>query len=84
MRSLSAGETRPEALNASNERAAVSAARTPASIPLLGRAERSIRYRLARRRGDRKVEEAAQESQTLSDEVFEWIQDDDEFFRRFL
>jgi hypothetical protein len=74
-------QTRPAA---EYRRAAVSAAKIPASIPLVGRAERSVRFRIARRRAERSVEASAQQSQTLSDEVFEWIQADDEFFRRFL
>jgi len=74
-------QTRPAA---ELRRAAVGAARIPASIPLLGRVERSVRYRLARRRAARNIETSAREGQDLSDEVFEWIQHDDEFFRRFL
>jgi hypothetical protein len=69
---------------AETRRAAVAAARTPAWIPVVGRAERSLRYRLARRRAERTIDEQARDAQDLSDEVFSWIESDDEFFRRFL
>jgi hypothetical protein len=56
----------------------------PASVPVLGKLERSARYRLARRHERRKVDELAAESQKLSDEVFSWIETDDDFARRFM
>lgn len=69
---------------AAARRAAVDAARIPAGVPVLGRVERSVRYRLARRRAEHGIEETARSSQTLSDEVFGWIETDDEFYRHFL
>ena len=51
---------------------------------MLGRAERSVRSRVARRNADRRVEAAAQESELLSREVFGWIQTEPDFYRRFL
>jgi hypothetical protein len=65
-------------------RAAVAAARTPEWVPIVGRAERSMRYRLARRRVERAIDEHARDAQDLSDEVFGWIESDDDFYRRFL
>jgi hypothetical protein len=64
-------------------RAAVSAARIPPRVPVLGRLERSIRYRIADRRAVRAVERAASESEALSEEVFCAIEQDPEFYRRF-
>ena len=58
-------------------------ARIPASVPVLGRAERSVRSRLARRNADRRLDAAARESERLSQEVFGWIQTEPEFYRRF-
>jgi hypothetical protein len=65
-------------------RAAAARARTPAWVPVLGRVERSLRYRLAERRHRQELARHADEGQRLSDEVFGWILDDDEFYRRFL
>jgi hypothetical protein len=64
-------------------RAAPDRALTPAWVPLLGRAERSLRYRLAGRRHQRDLERHADEGRRVSDEVFNWILEDDEFYRRF-
>jgi hypothetical protein len=67
-----------------SRRQAVRDARIPIWVPVAGRAERSVRYRLARRRAERDVDTNAARSQTLSDEVFGWILEDDEFYRRFV
>jgi hypothetical protein len=56
----------------------------PAGIPVLGRAERSLRYRIARRRHEHDVERQVAAGRELSGEVFEWIETDDEFYRRFM
>jgi hypothetical protein len=64
-------------------RDAVAAAVIPESVPLLGRLERSVRYRLARRRAGAAIDEYADRSQTLSDEVFSWIEQEHDFVRRF-
>ncbi len=63
---------------------AVNAAVIPAAIPLLGRLERSLRYRVARRRADREIDAYADRSQALSDEVFAWIETEPDFYRRFI
>jgi hypothetical protein len=55
----------------------------PASIPVLGRLERSLRYRVADRRHREDLARTADAGQQLSDEVFGWIVADDEFYRRF-
>jgi hypothetical protein len=65
-------------------RAASGAAVTPGWVPVLGRAERSARYRVARRRHRRDVERSVEAGRRLSDEVFGWIETDDEFYRRFV
>ncbi len=65
-------------------RDAVAGARIPAGVPVLGRLERSARYRLASRRGARAIADYAARSQALSDEVFGWIEADDEFYVRFM
>jgi len=56
----------------------------PSWVPLAGRAERSLRYRAAKRAYDRTVAEYARQSQQLSDEVFGWIESDPDFCQRFL
>ena len=65
-------------------REAVSAARLPESMPLLGRAERSLRYRIARRQAARALESTTAEHAQISEEVFSWIREDPEFYRRFI
>ncbi len=52
-------------------------------VPVLGRLERSARYRLAGRRHRARVAEATDAAQQLSDEIFHEIETDDEFYRRF-
>jgi hypothetical protein len=74
-------QTHP-AIEAMRERARRT--RVPASVPLLSSVERSLRFRLAQRRMKRELAEGADEHRALSDEVFEWILTDDEFYRRFL
>jgi hypothetical protein len=59
-------------------------ARIPAGVPVLGRAERSLRYRIARRRHRREIERRIEAGRELSAEVFSWIESDDEFYRRFM
>lgn len=65
-------------------RASVSKAVIPAGVPVLGRVERSVRYRLAERRESKEMTEYLDETQQQSDEVFGWIRDDDDFFLRFM
>jgi hypothetical protein len=52
-------------------------------VPVLGRVERSARFRLAQRRHRRRLADAAESAQQLSDEVFASIETDDDFYRRF-
>ncbi len=52
-------------------------------VPVLGRVERSARFRLAQRRHRRRLADAAASAQQLSDEVFASIETDDDFYRRF-
>ena len=67
------------------ERARTTAARTriPASVPLLGRAERSWRYRRAMHRYEQEVAAGAAAERALDDEVFAALSVDDDFARRF-
>lgn len=67
------------------DRARSAATRTviPAGIPLLGRAERSLRYRAAMRRYEREVAAGAEADRALAEEVFEALRVDDDFARRF-
>lgn len=65
-------------------RSAPARARTPEWVPIISRAERSARYRIAQRRHRHDLAQHADHGQRLSDEVFGWILEDDEFFRRFL
>jgi hypothetical protein len=78
---LSALQHRPAA---EAQRTSIDGAVVPASVPILGRAERSVRYRLAKRRIARELDALAAEGQELSDEVFSWIENDEEFYRRFI
>jgi hypothetical protein len=64
-------------------RSAPGRAVTPEWVPVLGRAERSARYRIAQRRHNQDLAQHADDGQRLSDEVFASIRDDDEFYRRF-
>lgn len=64
-------------------RSAPERAVTPSWVPVVGRLERSARYRLAGRRHHRDLARHADAGQRLSDEVFRWILEDDEFYRRF-
>ncbi|MGZ4688928.1 MAG: hypothetical protein ACXWAY_04820 [Acidimicrobiia bacterium] len=73
-----------ELVGNSEVRAAPTKAKIPASVPVLGRAERSVRHRVARRIADRRLDALADQSEELSREVFGWIQTDPEFYRRFL
>jgi hypothetical protein len=65
-------------------RDSVDAARVPASVPVLGRLERSVRYRVARRAQQRTSTQRADADRRRADEVFAWIRNGDEFSRRFL
>ena len=65
-------------------RAATASALLPARVPVLGRLERSLRYRVARRNETRRMAEYLDATQRQSDEVFTWIQTDDDFYQRFL
>ncbi len=62
---------------------AASGARTPTWVPVIGRAERSIRYRLADRQHRQQVSTLATQARDLAEDVFREIETDDEFFRRF-
>lgn len=62
---------------------AASKAVTPAWVPVLGRAERSARFRFADYRHRRHVTGLAEQSRDLADGVFRRIETDDEFFRMF-
>ena len=64
-------------------RTATERAVTPSWVPLLGRAERSLRYRSAKRGYERTIAAYAARSQQLSDEVFADLAADSEFYRRF-
>jgi len=55
----------------------------PAGVPLLGRAERSLRYRAAMRRYEQEVAAGAEADRALAEEVFEALRVDDDFARRF-
>ncbi len=84
-----AGSRRPVTFQAGLQgrkemRLAAGQAKIPASVPLLGRAERSARYRLARRRHKRRIAEYADQGQLLSDQVFQSIENDDDFYRQFV
>jgi hypothetical protein len=59
-------------------------ARVPASVPVIGRLERSARFRIARYRQQRAQARAVLETRDISDEVFRAIETDDEFYRRFV
>lgn len=65
-------------------RAATKKAIIPESVPVLGRLERSLRYRLATRQQAEVLDDYARQSLELSDEVFEWIKHDDNVADRFL
>ena len=65
-------------------RVATAAARIPASVPLLGRAERALRYRIAHRAEQRAMTRYLAASEERSDEVYRWICDDDHFHLRFV
>jgi hypothetical protein len=66
------------------DRAATQRAVIPESVPLLGRLERSVRYRLATRKQTRELDDYAEQSEELSDQVFDWILHDDNVADRFL
>jgi hypothetical protein len=65
-------------------RSARDAAIIPKSIPVLGKVERSIRYRIAQRREGRELSAEVDAGQQLSDEVFGWIEADENFYERFM
>jgi hypothetical protein len=60
---------------------AASDARTPAWVPVVGRVERSARYRLADYRHRKQLSGLAGQANTSSDEVFRKILTDDEFYK---
>lgn len=55
----------------------------PPEVPLLRRAERYVRLKLANRRYNFQRSRAQRRAKRLSEKVFQWILDDDEFYRRF-
>lgn len=63
---------------------AASDARTPAWVPVVGRAERSVRYRVADYRHRRQVSTLASEARDVAEDVYRQIETDDEFYRQFL
>jgi hypothetical protein len=65
-------------------RAATENAVIPNSIPVLGRLERSARYRIATRKQARELDAYAKKSADLSDQVFDWVLHDDNVADRFL
>ena len=65
-------------------RAATGKAIIPESVPVLGRLERSLRYRLATRKQAQVLADYAKHSEELSDMVFTWIEQDDNIADRFL
>lgn len=69
---------------AARVRAARDAAIVPAGVPLLGRLERSLRYRLGRRREHEALEVELDRIDAQSAEVFGWIRDEVDFPARFL
>lgn len=56
----------------------------PARVPVLGRAERSLRYRVAMRRYAREVMSIADADRRLADQVFAALCTDDRFFETFI
>jgi len=62
---------------------AASAARTPAWVPVIGRVERSARYRLADFRQRQSVSRLVLETRDQADDVFRAIETDNDFFHRF-
>jgi len=56
----------------------------PAGVPVLGRAERSLRYRVAMRRYAREVTSIADADRRLADQVFAALCTDDRFFETFI
>lgn len=75
---------RVDLLTREQRRNATAGAVIPASVPLLGRAERSARYRIAGLRRRRELTRHARASRRISEEVFRRIEHDDEFYREFL
>ncbi|MGZ6997101.1 MAG: hypothetical protein ACXVLZ_02635 [Acidimicrobiia bacterium] len=63
---------------------AASGARTPAWVPVVGRVERSVRYRYADFRQRQQVSQLVLEARDQADDIYRAIETDDEFFRRFL
>ncbi len=64
-------------------RAARDQAIIPASVPVLGRLERSLRYRREQGRAEQRLVAIEQETRALSERVFAQILEDDEFYRQF-
>jgi hypothetical protein len=52
-------------------------------VPVLGRLERSARFRIADRRHRARLADATESAQELSDQIFHEIETDDRFYRRF-
>ena len=63
---------------------AASDARTPAWVPVVGRVERSVRYRVADYRHRQQVSTRASQARDLAEDVYRRIETDDGFFREFL
>ena len=64
-------------------RLAAASAVIPSGFPILGRLERSLRYRWARVRHERRIAKYAARGQALSDAVFADLLQDDHFYERF-
>ncbi len=67
-----------------NPRRAAARARVPETVPVLGRVERAVRYRVARRRREHYLQEHEATDRMLSDEVVDRMEHDDDFPRGFL
>jgi hypothetical protein len=67
-----------ESVRAARDRALI-----PAGVPVLGRLERSLRYRRGRERAEQHLVAIENETRQLSERVVQQILDDDEFYRQF-
>ena len=62
---------------------AASDAQIPTWVPVMGRLERSARYRIADRRHRRQISALAGKARDTADDIYREIETDDEFFLRF-
>jgi len=68
---------------AESVRAARDRALIPASVPVLGRLERSLRYRRGKERAEQRLVQIEHDTRALSEEIVQQILTDDEFYRQF-